>query len=249
MDSSATVIVPGTRPCVTVFSCCRNATASRFSRPPYWLGIHSPCVPRVVEIQHRRHGVDAQAVDVELLEPEQRVAQQERAHLVAAVVEDQRAPVAVLALARVGVLVERGAVELARGRADPSGKWPGTQSRITPMPCRWHVIDEVAEVVRRAEPAGRREEADHLIAPRPGERMLHHRHQLDVRVAHLAHVRHERVRQLAVGQVAVALVRARAATTRGALRRPTSAARASRRTTADRASSRRRPTRSRRRSR
>ena len=31
--------------------------------------------------------------------------------LVAAVVEDQRAPVAVLALPRIGVLVERGAVE------------------------------------------------------------------------------------------------------------------------------------------
>ena len=44
-------------------------------------------------------------------QPEQRVGQQEVADLVAAVVEDQRAPVAVLALARIGVLVERGAVE------------------------------------------------------------------------------------------------------------------------------------------
>ena len=45
------------------------------------------------------------------LQPEQRVGDQERADLVAAVVEDQRAPVAMLALARVGMLVERGAVE------------------------------------------------------------------------------------------------------------------------------------------
>ena len=94
------------------------------------------------------------------------------------------------------------------------------------------VVDEVAEVVRRAEAARRREEADDLVAPRAGERMLHHRHQLDVRVAHLAHVRHQRVGQLAVGQEPVALFRARAATTRGAPRRSTSAARASRRATA-----------------
>ena len=36
--------------------------------------------------------------------------------------------------------------------------------------------------------------------------MLHHRHQLDVRVAHLAHVGHERVGQLAVAQEPVALL-------------------------------------------
>ena len=66
---------------------------------------------RVVEVEHRRHGVHAQAVDVVLLEPEERVRQQEVADLVAAVVEDERAPVLVLALPRIGVLVERRAVE------------------------------------------------------------------------------------------------------------------------------------------
>ena len=66
---------------------------------------------RVIEVQHGGDGVHAQAVDVILLQPEQRVRDQERAHLVAAVVEDQGAPVAMLALARIGVLVERGAVE------------------------------------------------------------------------------------------------------------------------------------------
>ena len=130
---------------------------------------------------------------------------QERPHLVAAVVEDQRAPVAVLALARIGVLVERGAVEL--GQAVP------VLREVAGHPVEDHAdavamarVHEVAEVVRRAEAAGRREEADHLVAPRAGERMLHHRHQLDVRVAHLAHVGHERLRQLAIGQVAIALV-------------------------------------------
>ena len=65
----------------------------------------------VVEVEHRGDGVDAQAVDVELLEPVQRVGHQEVADLVAAEVEDERAPVGVLTLAGVGVLVQRGAVE------------------------------------------------------------------------------------------------------------------------------------------
>ena len=39
---------------------------------------------------------------------------------------------------------------------------------------------------------------DHLVAPRPGERMLHDRHQLDVREAHLPDVRHERRGQLPI---------------------------------------------------
>ena len=66
---------------------------------------------RVVEVEHRGDGVDPQPVDVELLEPVQRVGDQEVAHLAAAEVEDEGAPVRLLAAARVGVLVQRRAVE------------------------------------------------------------------------------------------------------------------------------------------
>ena len=68
-------------------------------------------VARVVEIEHRGDGIHAQAVGVVLLQPEERVREQEVADLVAAVVEDERAPVAMLALPRIGVLEERRAVE------------------------------------------------------------------------------------------------------------------------------------------
>ena len=69
---------------------------------------------RVVEVEHRGDGVDPEAVDVVALEPEQGVAEEEVADLGAAVVEDLRAPVAVLAQPRVLVLVEVGAVEVAQ---------------------------------------------------------------------------------------------------------------------------------------
>ena len=68
--------------------------------------------PAVVEIQHRRDGIDAQSVDTVAIEPEQRVGDQEVDDLGAPVVVDQRAPVLVAALQRIGVFIERRAVEV-----------------------------------------------------------------------------------------------------------------------------------------
>ena len=42
VDSSAIVRTPGHSVCTTSFMRCRNEIASRFSRPPYWFGTHSP---------------------------------------------------------------------------------------------------------------------------------------------------------------------------------------------------------------
>ena len=55
-----------------------------------------PFLARVIEVEHGRDRVDAQAVGVELAQPVERVGEQEVADFVAAVVEDQRAPVAML---------------------------------------------------------------------------------------------------------------------------------------------------------
>ena len=130
--------------------------ASRFSRPPSSLGIHSPSLAGVVEVEHRGHGVDPQAVDVELLEPVQGVGDQEVADLVAGEVEDVRAPVGVLALAGVGVLVERGAVEAAEGPVvlGEVGRHPVDDDADAALVQR---VDEGAEVVGacRSGPWGR----------------------------------------------------------------------------------------------
>ena len=43
VDSSASVMIPGTL-CASSLNFFRNSIASRFSRPPYLLGIHSPAL-------------------------------------------------------------------------------------------------------------------------------------------------------------------------------------------------------------
>ncbi|CAB4958041.1 unannotated protein [freshwater metagenome] len=161
----------------------------------------------VVEVEHGRHGVDPQAVDVELLHPVEGGRQEEVADLVATEVEDQRAPVGVRPAAGVRVLVERGAVEL--------GQRPGVAREVRGDPVQEdadaalvHAIDERPEVVRRAVARRRGEVRGHLVAPGARERVAHHGQQLDVREAHLGRVVRELVREVRVAQELVALAAA-----------------------------------------
>ena len=84
-------------------------------------------------------------------QPVQGVGDQEVAHLVTAVVEHQRAPVGMLALARVGVLVQLRSVE--------PGQAPLVAGEVGRHPVEDHadaalvqLVDERPEVVGRAEP-------------------------------------------------------------------------------------------------
>ena len=159
--------------------------ASRFSRPPWRFGHPLAGLPRVVEVEHRRHRVDPEAVDVELVDPVQGVGDEEVADLGAAVVEDERAPVGVLALAGVGVLVQRGAVEAGEGEVvlREVGRDPVEDDADAALV---ELVDEPAEAVGVAVAGRRREVARHLVAPRPAEGVLHHRQQLDVGEAEVA---------------------------------------------------------------
>ena len=160
----------------------------------------------VVQIDHGCNGINAQAVDVIAVEPEQRVRQKEVPHLVATVVEDQGSPISMFAEPGVRMLIEIGAIKISQ-----------------PMPVLrkvgWHPIEQHTharlmaaihkgtELFRGPEAARRREVADHLIAPRSVKGMLRQRHQLNVRVSHLLNIGNEPVGQLAVSQVAIVLLR------------------------------------------
>src|SRR5256884_9654258 len=69
------------------------------------------------------------------------------------------------------------------------------------------VLDEIHEVLWRAVAGTRGEVAGDLVAPGAVEGVLHDRQQLDVREAELARVVGQLRRQLAVAEVAIALLR------------------------------------------
>ena len=168
---------------------------------PAALGVRDPLpgLAGVVQVEHGRHRVDPEPVGVEFLQPVHGVGHEEVADLGPAVVEDERAPVRVLAPARVGVLVERGAVE--------PGQRPLVAREVRGHPVEDHAdpglvqpVDQVAELVGGAEPGRGREVGGDLVPPGPAERVLGHRQELHVGEAHLGDVPGQLVGELDVGQ-------------------------------------------------
>ena len=155
--------------------------------------------PRIIEVEHRGHRIDPQAVDVKAVAPEQRVGQQEVDDLVPAIVENQGAPILVRPFARVFMLVEGGAVEAGKRPvvAREMGGHPIDNDADARLMER---IDEILEIVGRAIAAGRRIKARHLVAPRRVIRVLGDRHELHVGEAHLLDVLDQRFSQRAVAR-------------------------------------------------
>src|SRR5438046_1734128 len=150
-------------------------------------------------------GIDTDPIDVVLLEPEQRIRQEKAADFISPVVEDQRAPILMLPLPRIGMLVQSSAVEpgepvfiLRKMAGHPIENH--SESRLMTA------VDQKLEVFGRAVPARRREEAKDLVSPGSRERVLHHRQQFDMCEAEILHIRNEAVRRLAIRQKAVPLL-------------------------------------------
>ena len=103
------------------------------------------------------------------------------------------------ALTRVGMLVERGAVEL-REPVRIVGEVPR-------HPVEQHAdsglvegVDQQDELFRRAEAAGGREQAGGLVTPGAVEGMLHHREQFDMGEAHVGAIGRKLLGQFAIAQ-------------------------------------------------
>ena len=120
--------------------------------------------PAVIEIEHGSDRIDPQSVDAITLEPEQRVRHQEIHDFGAAVIVDQRAPVEMAALLRIGVLVERRAVEIAEAMRIV-WEMPGYPVQHHPETFAMAGVDQGRKIRRRAEAAGGGVQAGRLIAP------------------------------------------------------------------------------------
>ncbi len=141
----------------------------------------------VVEVEHRGDSVYAQPVDVVLVEPEQGAGDQERAHFVAAIVEDGAFPLGMESLAWIGMLEQMGAVKVC-------------QAVLVVGEVRWHpvenhadaglmqMVDQGHEVLRRALARGRGKVPRGLVTPGAEKRVFSYRQQFDVRKAQLANM-------------------------------------------------------------
>ena len=151
----------------------------------------------IVKIQHGCDRIYTETVDMEELDPVKGVGHKEVLDFRTAVIVDLGTPVRMLALTRVLVLIELGAVE--------AGKTCGVFREVCRYPVKDNadallveVVDHVLEVIRRAVAGCRCIIAGHLISPGSVKRMLCDTHQLDVGVAHILAVIGSFLRELAI---------------------------------------------------
>jgi len=135
---------------------------------------------------------------MELLEPVHGVGDQEVTNLWSAEVEDVGAPVGLVATSGVRVLIQCLAVESGESKLI-LGKVAGNPVEQDADPVAVHRVDQETEVIRRAEPGGRRVVAADLISPRRPVGVFHHRHQLDVGETEVLHIVDQVLGQVTVG--------------------------------------------------
>ena len=167
--------------------------------------VGAPLAAAVVQVNHRRHRIDAQRIDVELVYPVKRARNEKRAHLGLAVVEGHRAPLRILRAERIGRLVKRRAVEVGQAEL-VFGIMRRHPIKNDADSALVQLVDEIAEVVGHAIARRGRKVTGNLVAPRQVEGVFANAHELYMRVAHEGCIFSQVVRVLAVVQIAVLVV-------------------------------------------
>ena len=157
-----------------------------------------PGFAAVVQIHHRCDVVDAQAVRVICRQPEHGTRDEETADLTPAVIEDQASAERMHALLRIQMLIETGPVE--RGKSLVSSREAARHPVKDDADARrMHGLHEREEVLRRSAASRRCEKSAGGISHALIVRILHHRHELYVGIAHGFHIIGHLRRDLRVG--------------------------------------------------
>src|SRR6516165_7489591 len=143
--------------------------ADRFEIFPATVDVGDPfaLLAAVIAIEHGRDGIDAQSVDMEVLEPIKRGGNQETLHFAAPKIVDEGIPVLMKSFTRIEMLVERSAIEAGESMSI------GRKTR---------------RALRRPEPSARRKQAQRLIAPGTCERMLGNGKKLNMGEPHIGQI-------------------------------------------------------------
>ena len=126
------------------------------------------------------------------LQPVNQIAHQERLDLRPSQIEFICSPFLVIIY-----LVKLVAVE-SRQPVSISAEMSRNPVEDNAYPCLVQFVDEMLELLRRSVSACRCIVTCHLIAPRTVKRMLHHRHQFHVGVAHILKICRKLIRKFVV---------------------------------------------------
>ena len=142
---------------------------------------------------------------MKFFEPVQGGGGQEVSDFEAAKIKDEGSPVGMFALARVGVFIECGAIELCEGVV-VLGEMCGNPVEDDPESALVGFVDEGAEFIRGAEARGWCKLTGTLIAPRSAKRMFGDRQQFQVSKSEVNGIIDEGIRELEVTERPVVIV-------------------------------------------
>ena len=131
------------------------------------------------------------------IQPEKRIADQEIFNLVAAVIENERAPI--LMLSQTGIFMLEEAASVITGQA------MGVLGKMSGHPIQNHAdsglmaaVHKIPKLVGISKPARRGVVVHHLITPGTVEGMLHHGHELNMGEAHFLYIGNQAVPEFTV---------------------------------------------------
>ena len=122
-----------------------------------------------------------------LVRPEEGIGNEEVGDAWPPIIVNQGSPMGMRPLPGIRMLIDAGSVKGRHAVSVPGemGRHPVKNHADSLLV---HVVHKCHEIIRCAVPAGGRIVARDLIAPGAVQRMLHHRHQLHMGVAHLLHI-------------------------------------------------------------
>src|ERR1700693_6066321 len=157
---------------------------------------------RVVEIKHRSDCVDAKTIDVIVVQPEQAICDKKIAYLVSTVIKDQGTPISMFTLAGISVFVKMGSIEQSETMRilwEMSGNPVDDDAESVFV----STIDKMPKLIGVPEPARRGEVAGNLIAPGSIEGMLGDRHQFEMRITQVLHIRDQTIGEADIAQESI----------------------------------------------
>ncbi len=169
------------------------------------IGDPLPGLAAVIVVEHGGDGIDAQAVQVVFLDPEQGIGHQEIGDFGATEVVDQGIPILVIALPGIVVFKEGGAVEASQ-TVTVGGEVPGNPVHENTDIGLVQTIDEIFEIFWGAEPMGWGVHACGLVSPGAVKREFADGEEFHMGEPHLGQVFRQVVGQLPVGQVTIVFI-------------------------------------------
>ena len=153
----------------------------------------------IIQIQHIGHSINAEAINMILIHPENSIGNQKALYLGTAIIKIGGTPASIICSLRIVGFIQIPAIKISQTMIILTEMtwYPVHNNTDTCLMC---LVNQITQIIRSTKTAGSGIVASSLIAPRAVERMLTQRHKLYVGIIHILHIVNKLVSQFPIGQ-------------------------------------------------